>query len=154
MSQCGAGSAAERQSRELFQQRPGLLEINRVTSLGEPALDRRQQLADSLTLALVPPESIRADRAAVPAIALTVTGGGHGCAETARLFTPSTSLAGGLALGGTHSPGEKASTRDYPDSRDAQATLITLPADSGRRCSCQLAPPSWVPKTCPWRVQK
>jgi hypothetical protein len=36
----------------------------------------------------------------------------------------------------------------------AQAMLITFIADSGSRCSVQLAPPSCVPNTCPRRAQK
>jgi hypothetical protein len=51
-------------------------------------------------LTRVPPESIRAHGLAVSAIALIVTGRGQGLAETVRLFTHSTSLASGLALGG------------------------------------------------------
>ena len=101
----------ENASGQLLQQRLGLLEVGGVKALGEPAIDRRQPLADPLMLTLVPPESIRADRLAIPAIALTVTGRAQGCAETARLCTPSTSLARSLARGGPHSPGDKASTQ-------------------------------------------
>src|SRR6202795_2679339 len=41
---------------QLIEQRAGLLQIERVETLGEPAVDRRQQFARLLHLALVAPE--------------------------------------------------------------------------------------------------
>jgi hypothetical protein len=46
--------------RQRFQQRPGLLQIHSVKALGEPAVDRRQQLVGFSALALLLPETSQA----------------------------------------------------------------------------------------------
>src|SRR5215831_2288167 len=49
-----------RLSPQLFQQRLGLLQVSGVEALGEPAIDRGQQLAGLGTLALLLPEATQA----------------------------------------------------------------------------------------------
>src|SRR5215813_8793876 len=47
-------------SCEFFQQRPGFLEVRGVKALGEPAVDRRQQLVGFRTLVLLLPQARQA----------------------------------------------------------------------------------------------
>ena len=51
------GVSTEVALRQRVQQRLGLLEIRRVKALGEPAVDRRQQVMGFLAFALLLPES-------------------------------------------------------------------------------------------------
>ena len=51
----GLRACALPSSCEFFQQRLGFLEVSRVKPLGEPAIDRRQELAGSVALALLLP---------------------------------------------------------------------------------------------------
>ena len=63
---------------QLIEQRAGLLRIERVETLGEPAVDRRQQFARLLHLALVAPEPRHAHRRAqFPGFCLLLTGDGE-----------------------------------------------------------------------------
>src|SRR5262249_42117900 len=48
--------------RECLQQRLGLLEVSRVKTLGEPAVDRRQERAGFSALALLLPQAAQAGR--------------------------------------------------------------------------------------------
>jgi hypothetical protein len=47
-------------SRQLLQQRLRLFQIERIEALGEPAVDRSEQLAGLIPLALIAPESGKA----------------------------------------------------------------------------------------------
>ena len=51
-------------SGQFLQQRPGLLQIARVESFGEPAVDRSKQFASLIPLALIAPEPRHAHRGA------------------------------------------------------------------------------------------
>src|SRR5262245_43820152 len=51
-------------SAEFFQQRPGLLEVGGVKALGEPAIERRQQLIGFDALALLLPQARQAQGSA------------------------------------------------------------------------------------------
>ena len=57
-----AAICGPRSYRELLQQRLGLLQIERVEAFGEPAINRSQQFASLLHLALVAPEEAAQDR--------------------------------------------------------------------------------------------
>src|SRR5215510_3470031 len=47
-------------ARQLCQQRPGVLQVRRVKPLGEPVVDRRQQVVGFLSLALLLPQPAQA----------------------------------------------------------------------------------------------
>src|SRR6202023_2813813 len=47
---------------QLFQQRPGLLQVERVKSFGEPAIDRREKITGFAAPLLFAPEPRQADR--------------------------------------------------------------------------------------------
>ena len=48
---------AVRSLRELLQQRLGLLQVERIEALGEPAIDRGEKIVGLLPLALIAPEA-------------------------------------------------------------------------------------------------
>jgi hypothetical protein len=53
---------AIRLSLQICQQRLGLLQVGGVKALGEPAVDRREDLARFVALALLPPQPAQARR--------------------------------------------------------------------------------------------
>src|SRR6266540_6953361 len=73
-----------RLSPQLLQQRPGLLQVGGVKALGEPAIDRCQQLAGFGALALAPPQP----------------GEAHGSAQLPRLGLPTAGDVKGLGQAG------------------------------------------------------
>jgi hypothetical protein len=64
-------------SRQLIEQRLGLLQIQRVKALSEPAIDWREKIVSLLSLALVAPQPSHAHRRAeFPGLCLLLTGDG------------------------------------------------------------------------------
>src|SRR5437660_1754637 len=71
----GSGGRSNRYIAQFFKQRLGLLEVERVEPLGEPAVDRRQKLVRLGGLALVPPQPGEAGGGAqLPRLRLSGTG--------------------------------------------------------------------------------
>src|SRR6516164_6236739 len=54
--------AVARQSRQLLEQRLGLLQIARIKPFGEPAIDRREKVASCISLTLIAPQPRQAHR--------------------------------------------------------------------------------------------
>jgi hypothetical protein len=57
-------------SRELLEQRLGLLEVGRVTALGEPTVDRREELVSLSAFALLLPQASKAHGSAQAVLSL------------------------------------------------------------------------------------
>src|SRR2546426_10901313 len=69
-------------SPQLVQQCPGLTEVSRVKPLGEPIVDRRQQVARFLALALLLPQPAQAQcRPQLERLGLLSAGHGEGLVE-------------------------------------------------------------------------
>src|SRR6516225_10446809 len=74
--------------RQRVQQRLGLLEVGRVKALGEPAVDRCQQLASFGALALVLPEASQAGGGAqLPGFGVLALGYTDGVLEAGFSFS-------------------------------------------------------------------
>ena len=61
-------------SRQLFQQHLRLLEVHRLKALGEPAIDRRQEVTGCGVLALLLPQALNSARRAAPRPGLLLPG--------------------------------------------------------------------------------
>jgi hypothetical protein len=102
--------------REFLQQHLGLLEVSRVKALGEPAVDRRQQLVGCCALALALPQPAQAQRRAQLQGLRLLTAGRIG--KTNGIFvraprecapwSPSAPPAGGRAHGSAGAPRSQA----------------------------------------------
>src|SRR5215472_3491514 len=77
-----------RLSSQLFQQRLGLLQVGGVKALGEPAIDRRQQVVSFGALALLLPQATETRGGAqFPGFRTLVLGDRHGVLEASFSFT-------------------------------------------------------------------